>query len=246
MAEKKRIEAWILDAARKAGVPIPLGEIAGEEPDFRFPNETVSLGIELSEVIRPASSNSGIVPVAQESFHIAVIKLAQQLYQTSGVKQVKVYVGFRNPRGKRQDKQEVAKTLAAFVKSKVDQAKPFAAFYDFDAPEDFVVVTILDEPGEWSHGESGGVSFADIQPQLADRIGAKNKLIGAYRKNLSRRARIWLLLYSTVSVSRSMPIPAGIENWRFPLEFERVFWFTCLDGWVEINREIDTAAATSS
>jgi hypothetical protein len=54
----------------------------------------------------------------------------------------------RNPRGRRQDKEKVANTLAAFVKSKADQAKPFTAFYEFDAPEDFIVVTILDEPGD--------------------------------------------------------------------------------------------------
>jgi hypothetical protein len=33
-AEKKRVEAWMLAAARKAGVPIPIGEIAGEDPGF--------------------------------------------------------------------------------------------------------------------------------------------------------------------------------------------------------------------
>ena len=32
--EKKEIERRVLDAARKAGAPIPDGEIAGEEPDF--------------------------------------------------------------------------------------------------------------------------------------------------------------------------------------------------------------------
>lgn len=234
ISEKKRVETEILDAARKAGIPIPLGEVAGEEPDFRFTNEPIPLGIELSEVIRPASSNDGIVPVAQESFHIAVIQMAQQLYQASGAKPAKVYVGFRNPRGKRQDKQEVAKTLAEFVKFKVDQAKPFAAFYEFDTPQDFIVVTILDEPGEWSHGECSGVSLSDIQPQVADRISAKNKLVGSYRKNLPRGAQVWLLLYSTVSVSRSMPIPYGIEDWRFAFDFDRVFWFTVLDGFVEL------------
>jgi len=36
--EKKEIERRVLDAARKAGAPIPDGEIAGEEPDFRIPH----------------------------------------------------------------------------------------------------------------------------------------------------------------------------------------------------------------
>jgi hypothetical protein len=45
LSDKKRIEAWILNAAREAGVPIPVGEIPGEEPDFR---SDTGLGIELS------------------------------------------------------------------------------------------------------------------------------------------------------------------------------------------------------
>jgi hypothetical protein len=34
--EKKAVETRALAAARSAGVPIPLGEIPGEEPDFTF------------------------------------------------------------------------------------------------------------------------------------------------------------------------------------------------------------------
>jgi len=44
-AEKKRIEAYILAAARKSGVPIPSGETLHEEPDFRFNDEIPALGI---------------------------------------------------------------------------------------------------------------------------------------------------------------------------------------------------------
>ena len=69
----------MLAAARKAGVPIPTGETPYEEPDFRF-DETRALGIELSEVLRPASSNHGILPVEQESFHKDIITKAQRDY----------------------------------------------------------------------------------------------------------------------------------------------------------------------
>jgi hypothetical protein len=38
-------------------------------------------------------------------------------------------------------------------------------------------------------------------------------------------------------VSRSIPIPYGIENWRFEFGFDRVFWFACLENrFVEIKR----------
>lgn len=237
ISEKKRIEAWILDAARKAGVPIPLDEVAGEEPDFRFPTETPPLGIELSELLRPASSNHGIVPVEEESFHNAVIRMAEETYyRMPDAKPVKVGGYFANARGQRRDKRQMANILTEFVKSKVDQATPFASFYNFEAPEGFNVITMLSESGPWSFGESGGISYSDIQPQIADRISAKTELVQTYRANLPPGAKVWLLLYSTVSVSRSMPIPHGIEDWKFPFDFDRVFWFACLDGFVEINR----------
>jgi hypothetical protein len=61
-----RLTCWLL---RKAGAAIPSGETFDEEPDFRFNDEIPALGIELSEVLRPASSNHGTLPVEQESFH---------------------------------------------------------------------------------------------------------------------------------------------------------------------------------
>ena len=100
-AEKKRIEAWILAAARlKAGIPIPTGETPAEEPDFRFDNENPPLGIELSEVLRPASSNHGILPVEQESFHKDIITKAQHAYYDAlDARPAHVSVFFTNPRG---------------------------------------------------------------------------------------------------------------------------------------------------
>ncbi len=110
--EKKRIEAYVLAAARKAGIPIPSGETLDEEPDFRFNDEIPALGIELSEVLRPASSNHGILPVEQESFHKAVIRKAQQdYYAHSGAKPVHVNVYFTNTRGGKRDKRELALAL---------------------------------------------------------------------------------------------------------------------------------------
>ena len=56
MPSKKEVEQIVLDAARSAGVPIPDGGEAGEEPDFRFHTETGGLGIDVSELLRPAST----------------------------------------------------------------------------------------------------------------------------------------------------------------------------------------------
>src|SRR5690348_9869540 len=95
--EKKMAETRVLSAARGAGVPIPLGEIPGEEPDFRFLNGESSLGIELSELVRPASSNSGIVPAAEAAYHKDIVKLAQEKYYACpGATPVKIVLYFAN------------------------------------------------------------------------------------------------------------------------------------------------------
>jgi hypothetical protein len=237
-AEKKRVEAYMLAAARKAGIPIPNGEIADEEPDFRFNDEVPGLGIELSEVLRPASSNHGILPVEQESFHKAIITKAQQDYDGCGAKPVHVSVYFTNTRGGKRDKKELALALTEFVKANVEHASPFVSLYRPETPDGFDSVVIsAGSSRDWWCGEGGGYSLDDIRPQLAARISSKDKLVPTYRANLPAGARVWLLLYTGVTVARSMMIPAGIEEWTFQFRFERVFWYAALEGqFAEIQR----------
>jgi hypothetical protein len=237
-AEKKRVEAYMLAAARKAGVPIPDGETPDEEPDFRFNGEVPALGIELSEVLRPASSNHGILPVEQESFHQTVIEKAQQdYYASSGAKPVHVNVYFTNTRGGKRDKKELALALTKFVKANVERANPFVSMYRPETPDGFDSIVISAESRDWWCGEGGGYSLNDIRPQLAARISSKDKLVPTYRANLPAGARVWLLLHTGVTVARSMMIPHGIEEWKFPFRFDRVFWYADLEGkFAEIRR----------
>ena len=144
-ADKKRVEAYMLAAARKAGVPIPSDETPDEEPDFRFNDEIPPLGIELSEVLRPASSNHGILPVEQESFHKAIITRAEQDYYASGGKPVHVNVYFTNTRGGKRDKRELALALTEFVKANVERANPFVSLYRPEAPDGFDSIVISDK-----------------------------------------------------------------------------------------------------
>src|SRR5215472_3558227 len=238
--EQKRIESWVLSAARNVGVPIPSGEIPGEEPDFRFQTTNGALGIELSEVLRPASSNYGIVPVEEEAFHREIIETAQRAYYVvPNAKPAYVNVSFTNTRGKKRSKHEMARTLADFVQANVCRANPAVISMRNDAPDGFDSVLIVTEsnPGDWWSGEGGGVTLTDIQPQVVARIAAKDKLVPTYRSNLPDGADVWLLLYTGVTVARSMPIPHGIEEWRIPFRFDRVFWFTALEGqFAEIQR----------
>lgn len=244
-AEKKRIETHMLAAARGAGVPIPTGETPDEEPDFRFYDQTPALGIELSEVLRPASSNYGILPVEQESFHREITTKAQQSYYAApDAKPARASVYFTNTRGEKRDKKVLARALAGFVKANVHRVNPFVSFYRPETPEGFDSIVISAESGDWWCGGGGGYTLEDIRPQLAARISEKDKLVPTYRANLSEDANVWLLLHTGVTVARSMMIPHGIETWKFPFRFDRVFWFTFLERqFVEIQRTESSNAA---
>lgn len=243
-AEKKRIEGYMLAAARKAGVPIPTGETPYEVPDFRFNDETPALGIELSEVLRPASSNHGMLPVEQESFHNDIITKAQcAYYDSSDAKPAHVSVYFANMRGEKRDKREMVRTLAEFVKANVHRVNTFVSLHRPETPDGFDSIVISAESRDWWCGEGGGYSLDDIRPQVAARIGGKDKLVPTYRANLATGANVWLLLYSGVTVARSMMIPHGIEKWKFPFQFDRVFWFTALEGQFAEIRRAETANA---
>jgi hypothetical protein len=234
--EKKAIETRVLVAARKAGIPIPFGETPGEEPDFRFNQDT--LGVEISELLKPASSNFGIVPAEAESYHQEIIRLAQQQYNAAAdAIPVTINLYFANARGKRRDKREMARTLAEFIKANLPGPNNTLNFGGLNLPEGFGSMSLWRESRDWWCGESGGYTVSDIQQALTSSIAAKNKLVPTYRKSLAPGAQVWLLLYCTFAVSRGMEIPFGIEQWRFNIDFDRVFWLTTLgDKFVEIQR----------
>jgi hypothetical protein len=242
--EKKAIETRVLIAARKAGVPVPFGETPGEEPDFRF--NRLGLGIEISELLKPASSNFGIVPAEAESYHQKVVQLAQrQYYAAAGAITVTINLCFANARGKRRDKQDMARTLTEFIKANLPGPNDTLSFDDLEVPEGFGSMSIWRESRDWSCGEGGSYAVSDIRDALTSSITAKNELVPTYRKNLAPDAQVWLLLYSTFAVARGMEIPYGIEQWRFNFDFDRVFWFTTLgDKFIEIQKGEGTRTTT--
>ena len=241
--EKKIIETRALIAARKAGVPIPLGETPSEEPDFLF--DEGKLGIEVSELMLPASSNFGIAPVAEVAFNLQVAQMAQELYYRSpDVTPVKVSLYFPSSRGEKRDKFAMANTLAEFVRKNVPTDRSFVSLSQGRTPKHFGGIVITLEPDEWWSAEGSSVTLSDIPNALSSRIESKNRNVTKYRGNLAPKAGLWLLLYTVTSVSRSMPIPHGIEDWVFKSEFDRIFWYVCLgDQFVEI-RKSEIAEAT--
>ena len=79
--------------------------------------------------------------------------------------------------------------------------------------------------------------FLTFGEALETAINEKNRLVPKYRTNLAPDAQVWLLLYSTASISRGLHIPHGIEDRKFNFDFDRVFWFVSLgDHFVEIQK----------
>lgn len=235
--EKKEAERRVLIAARKAGTPIPDREIASEEPDFRFQSAAGALGVEVSEIMRPASSNHGILPAEAEAFHEGIMRKAEELFRKGSNLPTHVNVYFSNPRGQKQNKQRLINDLVKAVQQNRHRANPAAVLEGDELPEGFDHILITDQTREWWSGEAGGIHLAEIYPEIAAKIAAKNPLVPRYRINLPG-AELWLLLFSRVTVARSVPIPAGIEEWKFPFDFDRVFWFACLENRVvEFQRQ---------
>jgi hypothetical protein len=237
--DKKERERRILEAVREAGAPIPPGELAREEPDFSIQTPDGVLGIELCEVLRPASTNQGIVPVEAESFHRSIMVEAQRAFQKSNALPTKISVDFSRAKGTRQDKLKLVKSLVDCVEENRSRANPAIALKGNELPEGFDHVLIQAKSGEWWWREVGGVTVSEIHREIAAQIAAKDAHVSRYRENLSAgtRAGIWLLLFTRPTVARSVPIPRGIGEWKFPFRFDRVFWFACLENEVvEIRR----------
>jgi hypothetical protein len=123
------------------------------------------------------------------------------------------------------------------VRKNVPTDKRFVTFSPRRSPEHFGSIVISLEPEEWWCAEGSSVTLSDIPTALSSRIESKNRNVAKYRGSLAPKAGLWLLLYTVTSVSRSMPIPHGIEDWVFKSEFDRIFWYVCLgDQFVEIRK----------
>lgn len=236
---RKEIERRALEAARRASAIIPDGEVRDfEEPDFKLQTATGIVGIEVTELLPPAGSDSFSSPLAEKSLHEEVVKIAEQEYnRTPGAIPVRVQTYLWNVDGRKFDKRVMARALVEFVRSHRGQATPVATFSRRDnLPEGFGVISISATSGPWFAGESGGLTVSQIYQQIAARISAKNELLPTYRSNLPN-SPIWLLIYSCKEVSRGVPMPHGFAEWTFPFEFDRVFFFSGLSGKVEEIRK---------
>ena len=167
--DKKEAERCVLIEAHKAGAPIPDGEVAGEEPDFRFQNASGALGVEVSEIMRPASSNHGILPAEAEAFHQGIIRKAEERFRMNSNLPTHVNVYFSNPRGQKQNKQQLVNRLVEAVQHNRHRANPAVVLQGEELPEGFDHILITDGPSEWWCGEGGGIHLSEIYPEIAAR-----------------------------------------------------------------------------
>ncbi len=241
--DKKRIERIVLEAARNAGAPIPTGERDGKEPapDFLFDTDDGGLGIELTELLCPGGGGSvkGQVslPIKKEAIHKEIIEIAEkQYYGIEGTQPARAHVVFANFIGACSTKQrkELARSLCDYVKINLNRAKSDRT----EIPSGFSTIVIISGAGDWWHDECVTYTVDDIRQQFAERIAEKNKKIPKYRECLSPCTQIWLLLYTRSGVTRYVPIPRQIQEWRFSFDFEKIFWFV-----FEENRIIEILRA---
>jgi hypothetical protein len=260
-SDKKEGERRVLEAARNVCCTFPAGEILlAEEPDLRINMGAEWLAVEVTELVRPSTENS-FPPVQDEAFHRKVVRLAEEkYYQRPNAEPVCVCVCFLDEKrcerenregwnrlvdkrtGRKLDK--MADSLVEFVNRRPVHGVGSATFKkrempgqtDSDTlPTGFEIIGISLAPGPWRSGESGTIPPLDRQ-ELVVAIANKNALLPGYRANIPGTP-IWLLIYSGAAVSHGVPVPKSIRDWEYDFDFERVFFFSCMDNRVfELRR----------
>lgn len=241
-AEKKTVERRMIQLARLAGLPLPLGELVDRErPDFQIGTDPALLGIELTAVNPPPRHPSFNSPLAECDKYDDVIRRAESDYaRIPGAAPVKVTVYPWEVERTRGMEYEMARELVDFVRAHSHEATPVATYERRDQlPQGFGIVSIAAGTEPWFSGESVSHTTAGIYNELSRHIAEKNARLPTYRQNLPA-VPIWLLLYSGAAVSNGIEIPYRIEEWRPPFDFDRVFLFSALSG-----RAIEISKAAS-
>jgi hypothetical protein len=251
--DQKEGERRILEAARKICSLFPPGEVEiFEEPDLRIKTVGGWLGVEVTELVRPNGENP-FPPVEDENFHREVVRLAEEEYRrTHDAVPVCVVVYFLNEARCRHENldgwlrltdrktgrklEKMASSLVDFVKRHSAQRTGSTTFSKREMhgqtggdvlPTGFEVIGITWPAGPWHSGESASIPPLDPQ-QLSTTIRKKNGLLPQYRAKVPD-APIWLLIYNGPSVSRGVPIPRSITEWKFAFDFDKVFLFSGMD-----------------
>lgn len=228
--EKKELELKYVLAARSVSNLVPEGILElREEPDFELQTEFGQIGIEVTELMRPAECHGQFDPVSVEQFHREVIRLAEySYYRHIDALHCTIRVYFTNFKGK-VDKNDLAESIAQAVRKNVGCANPIVNLPSTELPIGISSMSIWTEPETWRSGESGVFTLNQIVKQIERMIAQKEFNLPRYRKNLPN-VPIWLFMYSGVAVSRGFEIPSSSVDLSNTFTFDKVLWYSALNG----------------
>jgi hypothetical protein len=222
-AEQKRIERWFLEDARRLSAIIPNGVIDDREnPDFSLTGPSGPIGIEVTEQCR--RDNLGpFSPAAEGDFHEQIVMAAEKFYRESCARPVRVIVFFKNDSSGVRRPRDVGRTLCDFVAS---HGESYGNYTKPDVPEGFDVIGISPPDGQpWLCGSSANLGPLKYE-ELASTIREKESKLATYRNNLPERP-IWLLVYISITTSRTVALPYDAPSWHFESDFDRIILYNC-------------------
>ena len=202
---------------------------AGESPDFTFPLDDRSIGIEVVEFYYPV----GDVPHGFQILrHIAVEK-ARQRFRDNGGPPLYVTVTFNDypsPQGpkSRADTEDLSERFERVVTDNGWPNSPLAHwpfFFHPDIPEisHYMVGPSVDGKDElWACG--GAANGALVKPEhVQDKLSSK---ADKYERYAAKCDAVWLLIVNGGAI-RTVPCELGDDarNASYSFPFERAFWF---------------------
>ncbi len=223
---KKKVERAYLEIARTSYAQFPEGDIIDfEAPDFIVSGQDGTTGFEITKLYQP-SANSPFSPRQIESFHTDVIRLAEQYYIESDLPWVEVRAYLTHTSGIKQDKKQLARSIAAFIiahRPTDRQILNFSQNRSSDQLPEIIGAISIAPPltGHKLHWFAG--AFGETQQVtrdlIADIIATKNPLVRNYRTRVNK---VWLLIVADMfPFSASFSVPQEVEQWRFDYAFDK-------------------------
>ncbi|QSA97701.1 hypothetical protein [Methylococcus sp. EFPC2] len=226
---KKDIEALYLQRVKGLLVGFPDGVIVQtEEPDFLVQGESLTIGIELTELHREAPA--GTVPLqAAEAMRNRVVRRAQELYTVAGLPPIRCTVFIREQHIKKDQVEALATAVAKIAERNLPGSNQSRSeSYDwvnrayFPEVLDTVTVHRLDQITENFFSSPGSTWVIPLAASDIERaLSAKNPKYSVYRAKCDQA---WLVINADIStMSTWYKFERSVIAGRFKTPFDRVF-----------------------
>lgn len=240
---RKSTERWQLERFLQTYGGTQTTEVhESEAPDFILVDGTATIGIEVTQLYRPAQSGD-LSQRAVEAFRECVVRRAHRIYIEAGGAAVDVSVAFSDVYQCRVDLDPLAASLAETIRSIYPSAQPWILLTGEEQraqlPAQFtsLIVSRHQTKGEgfWYMIQSGPRPLLD-GPLLQSALDAKKSRVPAYR-NVAEQ--IWLLIVTdALYLSSSFSVPDAVERERYAFASDRAFFFSALERrWWELLRQ---------